>query len=224
MNMTSDSVEFVGRVVARDDLDLVHAIQSGEVSAFDQLVGRYDLKLLRIAQNVTHNREDSQDTVQESFLKALQHLSEFRGDSQFSTWLFRITVNQALMKLRKRRTTIGLSLDEAFRADENLLPREVADGAPNPEELYRTSELRDILIEALQELRPILRKVFVLRELEELSTVQTAEALDLSTAAVKTRLSRARRQVRKLVSDYFSKHREHRGRPGEVLGSSSLAG
>ena len=96
MNMTADSAEFAGTAVASDDLDLVHAIQSGDVSAFEQLVGRYDLKLLRIAQHVTHNREDSQDAVQESFMKALQHLGEFREHSQFSTWLFRITVNQAL--------------------------------------------------------------------------------------------------------------------------------
>jgi RNA polymerase sigma-70 factor (ECF subfamily) len=224
MNMTTaDSTEFAGTAVASDDLDLVHAVQSGDVSAFDQLVGRYDLKLLRIAQNVTHNREDSQDAVQESFLKALQHLSEFREHSQFSTWLFRITVNQALMKLRKRRTTIDVSLDEAFRADEDLLPREVADGAPNPEELYRASELRDILIKALQELRPILRTVFVLRDVEELSIDQTAEVLDLSPSAVKSRLWRARLQLRELLSDYFSKHREYRDHPGEVHWSSSLA-
>jgi|SRR5271155_1723809 len=92
---------------------------------FGQLVGRYDRKLLRIAHHVTHNREDSQDAVQESFIKALQHLGEFREHSQFSTWLFRITVNQALMELRKRRTTVDVSLDEAFRADDDLLPSEV---------------------------------------------------------------------------------------------------
>jgi RNA polymerase sigma-70 factor (ECF subfamily) len=223
MNMTADSVEFVGRAVASDDLDLVHAIQSGDVSAFDQLVWRYDLKLLRIAQHVTHNREDSQDAVQESFMKALQHLGEFREHSQFSTWLFRITANQALMKLRKRRTTIDVSLDEAFQEDEDILPREVADWALNPEELCRASELRDILIKAIEELRPILRTVFVLRDVEGLSIDQTAEALDLSSSAVKTRLWRARLQLRELLSDYFSKHREYRDQPGEVHWSSSLA-
>jgi RNA polymerase sigma-70 factor, ECF subfamily len=182
MNMTADSTEFAGTAVASNDLDLVHAVQNGDVSAFEQLVGRYDRKLLRIAHQVTHNREDSQDAVQESFMKALQHLGEFREDSQFSTWLFRITVNQALMKLRKRRTIVDVSLDEAFRADEDLLPREVADGALNPEELCRTSELRDILIKAIEELRPILRTVFVLRDVEGLSIDQTAEVLDLSSS------------------------------------------
>src|ERR1700720_4825150 len=92
------------------DLELVHACKNGDVGAFEQLVKRYDRKLLRIAQSVTHNTEDSQDVVQEAFLKAFQHLSEFREDSQFSTWLIRITVNQSLMKLRKQRAVREVSV------------------------------------------------------------------------------------------------------------------
>src|SRR5437667_12825722 len=203
--MTAHLTQFAVRAVESDDLDLVHATQNGDVSAFEQLVGRYDRKLLRIAQHVTHNREDSQE-VQEAFLKAFQHVGEFREHSQFSTWLIRITVNQALMKLRKRRTTKEVSLDEEFQADGDLFPREVADWAPNPEELYRASELRDILIKTLKELRPILRTVFVLRDIEGLSIDQTAEVLDLSPAAVKARLWRARLQLRELLNEYFSRH------------------
>src|ERR1700685_4683696 len=105
MNMTVDSAEFAVTAVASDDLDLVHASQNGDVAAFEQLVKRYDRKLLRIAQSVTHNREDSQDAVQEAFLKAYQHLGEFQEASQFSTWLIRITLNQSLMMLRKRNVT-----------------------------------------------------------------------------------------------------------------------
>jgi RNA polymerase sigma-70 factor, ECF subfamily len=164
--MTADLAQFAGKAVASYDLDLVHATQDGDVSAFGQLVERYDRKLLRIAQHVTHNREDSQDAVQEAFLKAFQPLGEFREDSQFSTWLIRITVNRALMKLRKQRTTKVVSLDDDFQADENMLPRELSDWAPNPEELYRESELRDILIKALEELRPILGTIFLLRDIE----------------------------------------------------------
>src|SRR5712691_8186196 len=110
--MTAALAQFAVSRDASDDLELVHASKNGDVSAFEQLVGRYDRKLLRIAQHVTHNREDSQDAVQEAFLKAFQHLGDFREASQFSTWLIRITVNQALMKLRKRRTTNEVSLDE----------------------------------------------------------------------------------------------------------------
>ena len=207
--MIADLAQFAGKTVETDDLDLVHATQDGDVSAFEQLVGRYDRKLLRIAEHITHNREDSQDVVQEALLKAFQHLGDFREDSKFSTWLFRITVNQALMKLRKRRTTQEVSLDEDF---QDMLPREVADWAPNPEELYRASELRDILSRTLKKLRPILRAVFVLRDIEMLSIDQTADVLDLSPAAVKARLWRARLQLRELLNQYFGKHKE----PGRV--------
>jgi RNA polymerase sigma-70 factor (ECF subfamily) len=191
--------------VANDDLDLVHATKNGDVAAFEQLVKRYDRKLLRIAQSITHNREDSQDAVQEVFFKAYQNLSAFREDSKFSTWLFRITVNQSLMKLRKQRTTREASLDEDLQADGDVLPKEVPDWAPNPEQLYRASELRDILIKCLEELNPILRMVFVLRDIEGLTIDQTVEVLNVSETAVKARLWRARLQLREGLTKYFSK-------------------
>ena len=203
--MTVDSAQFAVREVASDDLDLVHASKDGDVAAFEELVKRYDRKLLRIAQSITHNREDSQDAVQEAFLKAYQNLSSFREDSKFSTWLFRITVNQSLMKLRKERTTREASLDEDFQADGDVLPKEVTDWAPNPEQLYWASELRDILITCLEELNPILRTVFVLRDIEGLTIDQTVEVLNVSQTAVKARLLRARLQLRENLSKYFSK-------------------
>jgi RNA polymerase sigma-70 factor (ECF subfamily) len=214
------------REVESNDLDLVHASKNGDVNAFEQLVKRYDRKLFRIAQSVTHNREDSQDAVQEAFLKAYQHLAAFREDSQFSTWLFRITVNQSLMKLRKQRATKEASRDEDFQADGDVLPKEVADWAPNPEQLYWASELRDILIKCLKELNPILRTVFVLRDIEGLTIDQTAEALSVSETAVKARLWRARLQLRNGLTKYFSKHRPLAGpqlfpsgrRTGRILG------
>jgi RNA polymerase sigma-70 factor (ECF subfamily) len=204
MNMTVDSAEFAGTAVRNDDLDLVHATKNGDVAAFEQLVKRYDRKLLRIAQSVTHNREDSQDAVQEAFLKAYQNLSAFREDSQFATWLIRITVNQSLMKLRKQRATREASLDEDFQAEGDILPIEVTDWAPNPEQLYWASELRDILIKCLEELSPILRTVFVLRDIEGLTTDQTVEVLNVSQTAVKARLWRARLQLREGLNQYFS--------------------
>jgi RNA polymerase sigma-70 factor, ECF subfamily len=203
-NMTANSAQFAVKEGACDDLYLVHASKNGDVTAFEQLVKRYDRKLLRIAQSVTHNREDSQDAVQEAFLKAYQHLAAFREDSQFSTWLIRITVNQSLMKVRKQRAIREVSLDEDFQADEDILPMEVADWAPNPEQLYGTSELRDILIRVLRELSPILRTVFVLRDIEGLSIDQTAQVLNVSHTAVKARLWRARLQLRERLSKYFS--------------------
>jgi RNA polymerase sigma-70 factor (ECF subfamily) len=206
--MTSEPAQFGERAETNDDLELVQASKNGDVAAFEQLLKRYDRRLFRVAQSVTHNREDSQDAVQEAFLKAYQHLGDFRGDSQFSTWLIRITLNQSLMKLRKLRRTREVALDEDFGTDEDVLPREVIDWAPNPEQLYSVSELRNILIKTIEELRPILRAVFVMQDLEGLSTVQTAEVLNLSQSAVKSRLWRARLQLRERLNQYFGKSEE----------------
>jgi RNA polymerase sigma-70 factor (ECF subfamily) len=204
--MTADSGQLAVKMVAIDDLDLVHASKNGDVAAFEKLVKRYDRTLLRIAQHVTHNREDSEDAVQEAFLKAFEHLGDFREDSKFSTWLIRITLNQSLMKLRKQRHTIReVTLEEDFQAGKTVLSMEVTDWAPDPEQLYRASELRDILIKALRELRPILRAVFVLRDIEGLSIAETAEVLSLSHTAVKARLWRGRLQLRERLNRYFRK-------------------
>jgi RNA polymerase sigma-70 factor (ECF subfamily) len=210
-----NSAQLAVTETASDDLDLVHASKRGDVAAFEELVKRYDRKLLRIAQHLTHNREDAEDVVQEAFLKAFQHLGQFQENSKFSTWLIRITLNQGLMKLRKRRPMREVSIDNDFQSEENNLPIDVADWAPNPEELYRAAELREILRKTLQELGPGLRVVFVLRDIEGLSLEQTAEALELSVAAVKARSWRARLQLRERLSRYFNQEKN--------LPTSSLA-
>lgn len=194
-----------------DDIALVQASKSGDVAAFEELVKRYDRKLLRIAHHLTHNREDAEDVVQEAFLKAFQHLAQFQGNSKFSTWLIRITLNQALMKLRKQRSTKEISLDNDFQSDEDHLPTDVPDWAPNPEELYRAAELQEILRQALQDLGPGLRMVFVLRDIEGLSLEETTEAMNLSLAAVKARSFRARLQLRAQLSVYFNQTEEFAG-------------
>src|ERR1700724_1759447 len=142
--MTTNSAQSAAREVASDDLDLVRASKKGDATAFEQLVRRYDRRLVRISQTITRNRADSEDAVQEAFLKAFQNLATFREDSQFSTWLIRITVNQSLMKLRKQRTNRELSLDEDFQTEKDALPVDVPDRSPNPEQLCWASELRDI--------------------------------------------------------------------------------
>jgi RNA polymerase sigma-70 factor (ECF subfamily) len=187
-----------------DDFTLVHACKNGDSTAFDQLVRRYDRRLLRIAQHITHSLEDAQDAVQEAFLKAFRKLSQFQENSQFSTWLIRITVNESLMKLRKQRSIKEVSFDPDIHSEEGAPPIDLTDWTPDPEELYRRSELRSILRSELQELRSSLRVVFVLRDIEEFSTEQTAEVLGLTCAAVKARLCRARLLLRERLSKYFS--------------------
>jgi RNA polymerase sigma-70 factor (ECF subfamily) len=190
--------------VRRRDLDLVHATREGDMSAFEQLVLRYDRKLFRIAQNITHNREDSEDAVQESFLKAFQCLDGFREQAQFSTWIYRIVVNVCLMKLRTRNRSKEVALEDDSQNGEGVVPLDVADWAPNPEELFQTSELRNILTKGLHRLSPVFRAVFVLRDIEGLSIADTAEVVGVSSSAVKARLFRARARLRQFLSSYFS--------------------
>jgi len=186
-----------------EELALVHAAKAGDLEAFSQLVTRYDRNIFRIAQHITHNEEDAQDVVQDAFLKAYTNLAQFQENSKFYTWLVRIAVNEALMKLRKRRNDRTVSLDEDVETEEGSMPREVADWSPNPEQLYGQSELGDILKKTIQGLPPGFRTVFVLRDVEGLSTEETAEMLDLSVPAVKSRLLRARLQLRERLSKFF---------------------
>jgi len=187
------------------EMELVQAAKRGDVAAFEDLVRRYDRNVFRIAQHITQNREDAEDVVQDAFLKAYENLEQFQGQSKFYTWLVRIAVNEALMKLRKRRPERTVSLDEEVKTEDDSLPREVADWSPNPEQQYTQAELRDILTRTIQGLPPGFRTVFVLRDVEGLSTEETAEALDLSIPAVKSRLLRARLQLRERLSRYFQK-------------------
>jgi RNA polymerase sigma-70 factor (ECF subfamily) len=185
-----------------------HASDEGHVNTFEELVTKYDRRLFRIAYGVTHNREDAEDVVQESFLKAYQHLADFRGASQLSTWLIRITVNEALTKLRKRRTAREVSVDADFEADSDIRPLEVVDWAPNPEQSYRASELREILTGILEELEPVSRTVFVLRDIEGLTTDETTAAMNMSISAVKARLWRVRLQIRQRLNTFFAKRND----------------
>jgi RNA polymerase sigma-70 factor (ECF subfamily) len=189
-------------VVKDDEGALVAAAKGGDINAFETLVGRYERKIFRLAQNITQNKEDAEDVMQEAFLKSYQHLSEFQGNSRFYTWLVRIAVNQALMKLRKRRPN-QVSLDEEVDTGEDTMPREVEDWGPSPEERYKQAELGTILNSTIAELEPPFRIVFQLRDIEELSTEETAEALGLSIPAVKSRLLRARLKLRQKLNRYF---------------------
>jgi RNA polymerase sigma-70 factor, ECF subfamily len=186
-----------------DELALVRAAKQGDDSAYEELVRRYERNVFRIAQHITQNREDAEDVVQEAFLKAYTNLARFQEQSKFYTWLVRIAVNEALMKLRRRKPERTVSLDEDIQTEEDSVPREIADWSPNPEQQYGQAELREILTKTVQGLPAGFRTVFVLRDVEGLSTEETAEALDLSVPAVKSRLLRARLQLRERLGKYF---------------------
>ena len=213
--LSREQMETIQKKAGEDtsELALVQAAKKGDLEAFSELVKRYDRNIFRIAQHITHNEEDAQDVVQEAFLKAYQNLEQFQGNSKFYTWLVRIAVNEALMKLRRRRTDRTVSIDEDVETDEGTMPREVADWSPNPEQLYGQSELSEILKKTIQGLPPGFRTVFVLRDVEGLSTEETADMLGLSIPAVKSRLLRARLQLRERLAKYFKAKKDGNGQP-----------
>ncbi len=189
-----------------EEVELIAQARTGNARAFSTLLERYERKIFRLAQHITQNREDAEDVLQETFLKAYEHLDQFQGNSKFYTWIVRIAVNQALMKLRKRKTDRTVSMDEGIDTGEDIMVREIAAWDENPEQRYSRDEMNEILTNAVDSLAPAYRTVFVLRDVEELSTEETAEALDLSIPAVKSRLLRARLQLRDKLSKFF-KHR-----------------
>jgi RNA polymerase sigma-70 factor, ECF subfamily len=190
-------------VVRDDEGSLVAAAKAGDLNAFQELVSRYEAKIYRLSWNITRNKEDAEDSMQDAFLKAFQHLDGFEGGSRFYTWLVRIAVNEALMKLRKRRPN-QVSLDEPVVTDgDELMPRDLQDWGPSPEQRYARSELNQILTDAIEDLDAPYRMAFVLRDVSELSTEETAEALGISVPAVKSRLLRARLKLRQKLDPFF---------------------
>ncbi len=190
------------------DVALVERTKAGDTSAFEQLIRQYDRQIYRTALHITQNREDAEDITQDVFFKAFQKLEQFQGNSKFSTWLVRIAVNESLMRLRRRKTSKTVSMDQDVETEEGAIPRDFAEWRPNPEQIFSQSELGDILRKTIAGLPPGFRTVFTLRDIENLSTEETAEALGLSVPAVKSRLLRARLQLRERLSRYFRKKKE----------------
>lgn len=188
-----------------DEAALVARAREGDTAAYNELVGRYERKIFRLAKHITQNDEDAEDVLQETFLKAFEHLPDFQGQSKFYTWLVRIAVNESLMKLRKRKSDRTVPLDEPVDTGEDTVVREIAVWDENPEQKYSREELGQILDEAVQGLKPAFRTVFALRDIEELSTEETAEALGISIPAVKSRLLRARLQLRERLTRFFKR-------------------
>ena len=188
-----------------DETTLVAEAQAGNAHAFAVLMSQYEGHLYRLAFGITQNRQDAEDALQDAFLKAFTHLGEFRGDSRFSTWLVRIATNEALTKLRRRPPEWWASPAESAGTDEEVSRRrEIEDYNDNPEEHYGKTELLEILSEVIESLDPSLRMVFVLRDFQSFSTEDTARLLGLSEAAVKTRLMRARLQLRQRLNARFA--------------------
>jgi RNA polymerase sigma-70 factor (ECF subfamily) len=179
---------------------LVSEAKAGNYAAFEGLVNRYEKKIYRLGMNITGSPEDAEDVLQDTFLKAFQHLADFREDSRFYTWIVRIAVNEARMKLRKRRSSKEVPFEETEGQDGEVLVRDYADWKPNPEQTLAREEMEQILRNAIQSLPPGFRTVFYLRDVEGLSADETAQLLGLTIGAVKARLFRARLWLREELS------------------------
>ncbi|HKO22462.1 MAG TPA: sigma-70 family RNA polymerase sigma factor [Candidatus Eisenbacteria bacterium] len=191
---------------AETDEQLVRKSQQEDERAFGELVSRYESKVYSLALKMLRNPEDAEDVLQDTFLRAYRGIKSFKGNSTFSTWIYRITANSALMRLRKRQLPT-VSIDDA---DEREAPINIADWAPGPVEQVLNQETQAAMTEAIDALPPEFRQVFVLRDIEELSNAEVAEILDLSVAAVKSRLHRARLKVRNRLAPYFTEPRTRR--------------
>lgn len=190
-------------VATKDEHALVVEAKAGNYAAFEELVNRYEKRVYRLALNITGNPQDAEDILQEAFLKAFEHLPEFREDSRFYTWIVRIAINEGLMKLRKLRIDRTVPMEEIRDEDGEVMPREFADWRPNPEEILAQHELETVLQNAARTLPQAFRTVFFLRDVEGLSTEETAQVLNLSVGAVKARLFRARLRLRNELSKIF---------------------
>lgn len=182
------------------DLD---ALRAGDRSEFARLVDTHYEMVYRLASKMLGNNQDAEDVLQETFIKAYRHLSNFDGRSRLSTWLYRIATNEALMVLRRNRPD-SFSIDASLETGEaEIEPVQIVDWCCLPEEELMSTEARRYLDHAITELPPATRAVFILRDIQGLSTRETGQILGITEGAVKTRLSRARLRLRELLTDYY---------------------
>jgi RNA polymerase sigma-70 factor (ECF subfamily) len=183
------------------------ALQAGDPEEFAHLVDAYSSKIYHLAIKMLNQQQDAEDVLQETFLKAYRGLKSFDGRSKISTWLFRIATNEALMVIRRKHPEV-VSIDEPVQTDEGEQdPIQIVDWCCLPEEELLSEETKERLNEAVQKLPEKLRLVFVLRDINDLSTHETADVLGLTDTAVKTRLSRARLRLREELSIYFGERK-----------------
>jgi len=186
----------------------IKALKSGDREVFAAMVDAYSPKLYKLALRMLGDPLEAEDILQETFQKAYRGLENFRGGSKLSTWLYRITANEALMRLRKNELDT-VPVDEPLRLDNGAeVHRELKDWCCLPEAELMSAEAQDALDIAINSLSPTLRAAFVLRDLQGLSTREAADVLQISEAAIKTRLLRSRLQLREILSSYFSERIE----------------
>jgi RNA polymerase sigma-70 factor, ECF subfamily len=201
--------------IRRDsDLRLLAAAKSGDSAAFGEIFNRHKRRIFHLAQRIMRSHEDAEDVVQEAFQLAYVHLHDFNGDAQFSSWLWRIAINVALMKLRKKTRKVEISIEDPPEPSAISFRETVTDSAPNPEQDCLRQERTRMVRAALAELQPNARRVLELYELEGYSMKETAKCLGISISAVKARIFHARPKMRRELDQYFIKRAEKQKRLG----------
>jgi RNA polymerase sigma-70 factor (ECF subfamily) len=200
----------MAKVKEHTDEELVKLAKKGDQDAFGKLMLRYQNKIYRLARRMTETDEDAEDVLQEAFVKAFRSLKGFKGRSKFSTWLYRITVNLALMKLRKRKLD-SVSLDTPVSTGEGSVQRDIEDTASDPLKRLIETESKEILDRVIMELPATHRAVFILRHVEGLSTEDTARILGITVPAVKSRLHRTRLALREKLLGHIGSQNNGRG-------------
>jgi RNA polymerase sigma-70 factor (ECF subfamily) len=185
------------------DRELVHRAREGETRFFDELVARYAHRVHRLTYKILRHEQDAEDAMQDAFLSAYRSLPRFQEKSTFSTWLYRVATNAALMRLRKRREGM-VSIEQPSSRSDQQTTLQIADWARSPVDDLMDTELRAALEEAIGDLSEDLQAVFLLREQDKLSNQQTADELKLTVPAVKSRLHRARVELRNRLGEFFS--------------------
>lgn len=198
-------------VNALPDAELVKLAQAGDTRGFDELVRRYQDKVYRLCFKILRHEDDASEALQDAFLSAFRGLRNFKAESTFSTWLYRIATNASLMKYRKRRDG-HVSLEQSQSNNENSETMQLPDWSQQPAQDLLDAETREVMAEGIQRLPEELRTVFVLRDVQDMSNAEVAEVLDLSVAAVKSRLHRARRSLRDWLDRYFRDRLSRRDR------------
>jgi RNA polymerase sigma-70 factor (ECF subfamily) len=182
---------------SRDEVRIIASILAGNTHEFHDLIRPYERSVYVMALSLLHNEADAEDAAQEAFLKAFRNLAHFRGEAKFSTWLISITLNEARSRLRGGKTMKMESLDEPPEGQGHVTPALLRDWREIPSEALERQEVRSLLQQAVTDLPLIYREVFLLRDVEELSVNESADALGITVASVKVRLHRARIMLQK---------------------------
>ena len=222
--MATEVVTPAAAIPQLSEAKLIRAGQRGDHQAVETLFRRYHRPLFQTALRVMGNNEDAEDALQDGLLSAYRNLKRFEGRSQFSTWLTRIVINAALMRRRSAKARPAISLDETHHEDELPAAERFADAGPNPEQLFVGTELREIINENLEELSPLLRTAFVLREVHGYSTVEAAKHLGVTENTLKARLWRARHQLAERLGRRLRRMKDDvTGETGAMMGEGACS-